>query len=462
MVPWPTIASPASRTAVWPGDTPANSSPRAISRLACGARFRGPDGGWNGLRSIAQAHRVDARPASMQDGVAEPDRASHQVAARPDRDRVRGRVGGQHVHRLLGAAADAAALADREVVVAAVAPDRPAGAVDQIALALAQAAVAAQEVGLALTGEKAEVLALGLASHGKLMAGGDLAHLGLGQLGEREAHPVEQAGRQRRQHVALVLVLVGGGGEQAGRRHRDDPRVVAGDEVGGADPARQVDHRRDPHLAVAGDAGVGRAAGRVAGDELGDDAAAELFLQVQGQVRDAERVREGARAQHGLGGAAGLGPVGLRVGPELQRHPDHLSAALALEQGGDGAVNAPRHRHQNPLPVRLRKLLRRCCRLRQSPAQCVGGKLRGVPLGRRQPADRSVDLVDADPGDVEHSLPIGHLGHRRRSGPSGPAALCVKSDPRHPSPLDDQRYPCEVPAGSTTSRSREGAVLGGT
>src|SRR6185312_7980848 len=31
IVPWPTIVSPSSSTAVWPGEAPTNSSPRAIS-----------------------------------------------------------------------------------------------------------------------------------------------------------------------------------------------------------------------------------------------------------------------------------------------------------------------------------------------------------------------------------------------------------------------------------------------
>ena len=108
-----------------------------------------------------------------------------------------------------------APLADGEVVVAAVARRSPEpGAVEQITLALAQATVATQEVSLALAGEEAEVLALGLLCHGQSVMGGDLPHFGLGQLGQREAHATENCRRQRREHVALVLVLVGGGGKQ--------------------------------------------------------------------------------------------------------------------------------------------------------------------------------------------------------------------------------------------------------
>ena len=34
MVPWPTIASPASSTAVWPGETPAKASDSSTSSVA--------------------------------------------------------------------------------------------------------------------------------------------------------------------------------------------------------------------------------------------------------------------------------------------------------------------------------------------------------------------------------------------------------------------------------------------
>ena len=50
-----------------------------------------------------------------------------------------------------------------------------------------------------------------------------------------------------------------------------------------------------------------------------------------------------AGAEHRLGRAAGLGAVGLGVGPELDRDRDHLGPPLALEQRGDGAVDAAGH-----------------------------------------------------------------------------------------------------------------------
>ena len=50
---------------------------------------------------------------------------------------------------------------------------------------------------------------------------------------------------------------------------------------------------------------------------------------------------EAASAEHGLGRAAAPLPVGALVGPQLQRHRDHLRAALALEQRRHGRVHAP-------------------------------------------------------------------------------------------------------------------------
>ena len=141
--------------------------------------------------------------------------------------------------------------------------------------------------------------------------------------------------------------------------------------------------------------GLGVLPAGVAVDEAADDAAAELLLEVEGEVRDAERVRERAGAEHRLGRAAGLGAVGLGIGPELDRDADHLRPALALEQRGDGAVDAAGHGDGDALAGRsapasdARPRRRRACARRA--VQGVGGELRGVALGGRQAADRRVD-----------------------------------------------------------------------
>ena len=75
------------------------------------------------------------------------------------------------------------------------------------------------------------------------------------------------------------------------------------------------------------------------------------------------------------------------------------------------------------------KHLRGRSSLRQRPVQRVGGQLRCVPLGGRQPADRLVDLVGPDPSRLQHRRPVDHLRYSRRSRPRRPAPLGVEGDP---------------------------------
>ena len=300
------------------------------------------------------------------------------------------------------------------------------------------------------------------------MAGGDLPHLGLGQLGEREAQPPEQVGGQRRQHVALILGLVDRRGEQRPVAVVDDPRVVAGDEMGGAEPIGQVDHRRDPHLAVAKDAGIRRIPRRVAGDEPADDAAAKFLLEVEGEVGDAERVGERAGAKHRLRGAAGLGAVGLGISPELHRHADHLRPALALQQRGDGAVDPARHRR--PGPGRSPGAASRAdeaaalasARCSASAASWAAWRFAGVSppiaastsVGRRsarrrgrsrhRPAQRPPRLRPASP-----RIPPCRRSHRRSSPPSSTSEIRDRSPQAAP-----PAAPVKAPSGAGPSRLR--------
>jgi hypothetical protein len=175
-------------------------------------------------------------------------------------------------------------------------------------------------------------------------------------------------------------------------------------------------------------------------------------------VRDAERVRHRAGAEHGLRRAAGLGPVGLRIGPELQRHAEHLRPALALEQRRDGAVDAARHRDEYAARGGRGKHLVGSSRARQRPVQRVGSELSGVPLGGRQPTDRLVDLLDPNPRRLRDRLPLDHLGHGRRSRPRRPASLRIEAHRGNPLVVDDERDPREIAAGRAAGRAAEGAL----
>ena len=134
------------------------------------------------------------------------------------------------------------------------------------------------------------------------------------------------------EHVGLVLGGVGGGAQQPVVGHA---RVVAGRERRGAEPRREVDHRVEPHAAVAAHARVRRQAGGVVVEPRLHDAGAERVAQVDREVRDAHAVRERARRAHGAGRAARALGVVLGVAPELERHgrdlePSLSSAATAL------------------------------------------------------------------------------------------------------------------------------------
>ena len=75
--------------------------------------------------------------------------------------------------------------------------------------------MAGEERALAGAGEEAQVLRLALVGDRQPGRARELAHLGLAQLAEREAQPRERGGRERGEHVALVLGRVGGGAQQA-------------------------------------------------------------------------------------------------------------------------------------------------------------------------------------------------------------------------------------------------------
>ena len=77
---------------------------------------------------------------------------------------------------------------------AAMTAENAAAAIDDLALALAQARRGGQEGALALAGEEAEVLALALRGHREARVRRDAPNLGLGQLGEREAQVGEGPG----------------------------------------------------------------------------------------------------------------------------------------------------------------------------------------------------------------------------------------------------------------------------
>src|SRR6476661_334493 len=144
------------------------AEPKAELRVAPGGKIR-LHARRHCSRVVAQPHRVDPGALTVEDGIAHLHRARIELLPGADRDRVADRVGAEHIERLPGGHAQAASLADCEVVLPAVAAERATPAVDHVAAAVAQTAVAAQELALAAAGEEAEVLALGLACNRQSM-----------------------------------------------------------------------------------------------------------------------------------------------------------------------------------------------------------------------------------------------------------------------------------------------------
>ena len=195
-------------------------------------------------------------------------------------------------------------------------------------------------------------------------------------------------------------------------------RVVAGRERRGAQRVGELEHRVEPHVAVAADARVRRLPRLVAGHPRLDDAGAELRAQVEREVRHPHPVRERARDPHGVRRAArGLGVVGL-VGPQLERDRDRLAAG---PQRRDGRVDAAAHRDERPLR-RERHRRARPRRGAERAVQRVGGQLGRVQLAGRQPAELGRDRVRPDARGVEHRRARDERDGRRPGGGRGAAA----------------------------------------
>jgi hypothetical protein len=167
----------------------------------------------------------------------------------------------------------------------------------------------------------------------------------------------------------------------------------------------------------------------VPGEVVVDDLAPEGLVQVEGEVRNAHAVREGARAGHGLGRAAALRAVVGGVGPELERDGDDVVAALAAEVGRDRAVDAAGHRDERPAAPGGRgegdaRVSRRDA---ERPVQRVGGQLRRVPALRRESPQFLAEQFGRQPRGGERRTVAHHLHHDAPRGARGGAAVGVEA-----------------------------------
>ena len=203
--------------------------------------------------------------------------------------------------------------------------------------------------------------------------------------------------------------------------------------------------------------GFGRRAGAVAVDERADDPPAEDVLEVERQVRNAELVRDRARAEHGRGRAAAACRVGVAVRPQLQRHRDHLRPALALAQRRDGRVDAAAERDEHALARRAAAPRARRPSRRRRPAPGAvrrrRARPRGDPGGRCPPSTAAMSSVPSSAASSTVAS-LGQLGDRRTRGARGRAALGVEADPLDPVRVEGDRDPDQVAARQRRRRRR--------
>ena len=167
---------------------------------------------------------------------------------------------------------------------------------------------------------------------------GQPAHLGLGQLADREHRLAQLRLVEPVQEVALVLERV----QALEQLHLAvllaHPRVMAGGDLLGAQSHRVVQEGLELDLGVAQHVRVGRAAGLVLAQELGEDAVLVLGGEVDVLDLDADHVGHRRRVDEVDVGGAVLAVV--VVFPVLHEDADDFMARLLEQPGGHGGINA--------------------------------------------------------------------------------------------------------------------------
>ena len=119
---------------------------------------------------------------------------------------------------------------------------------------------------------------------------------------------------------------------------------MAGRQNVGAEIARGIEEVGELDVLVAGDAGHGRLAGRIALGEGIDHLLAELALVIEHIMRNAEARRDLAGVVDVLACAARAGAMRrLAVVVKLQGHADDVIALRLQERGDHGRVDAAGH-----------------------------------------------------------------------------------------------------------------------
>src|SRR4051812_15459082 len=116
----------------------------------------------------------------------------------------------------------------------------------------------------------------------------------------------------------------------------------------------------------------------------------------------------------------------MAIGPELQRYRDDLVAGVALEQRGDGAVDAAAHGDEDPWAnAAISNVIAGGDQTSERAVKGVGGQIGGVARLRAETAELGGYVAGADAGGVDDAAPFGERGGCGGGGAGGGAALCV-------------------------------------
>ncbi len=166
----------------------------------------------------------------------------------------------------------------------------------------------------------------------------DAAHFRFGKFPHGEDHLGDLLLREAVEEVALVL-------RRVDAAQKFDPRV--GHARAGVVPGRDhlrphrhrmVEERAELDFRVAEDVGVGRAAGRILAQEVGEDALLVLLREVDGLDLDADHVRHGGRVEEVLTGRTVFAVVVIL--PVLHEEAGHVVALFLQEPRAHRRVDA--------------------------------------------------------------------------------------------------------------------------
>ena len=377
IVPSPITRSSRIRQASCPGATAWAGSCELESECPRGD-LTGRAGQHRGV--VAQAHALHRVRRAVQPGLL---RARTRVVASASRgtDRYggRGRVLGQHVERLGSGDVEAAALADRVLVLALVA-GRARGRRDRRSGPVARAAAPPpwrrRKPRPPRPATKQRSWLSRLSATGRPASRASARTASLVRLPSGNESRAQLGGVEPGEHVALVLARIGCRADQRPVVVVGDARVVPGGEPGGAQVAGQFEHRVEADVAVAAHARIGRAALGVAVEEIVDHLGPE-----------ARRAGRASRAACPIPWARARAPD-TACGEQQQRSPsvpgsDHSSSVTATTSSPASSASWAAAALSTP-PLMATSVRRDCGSSRGAPAASCGAERAVQRVGRQR------------------------------------------------------------------------------